>query len=604
MASGGGRAQRIDVGSVVAGRFRVHGLLGGGGMGFVYRAIDMQFDRPCALKILSGQLGRSPAFRARFEREAQLSQRTPHPHILPVFDSGADGSVYYIAMLLATDDLASLIASSPEGLDPARAVAVCGQIAWALDATHAAGMVHRDVKPANVLLVKDEDGRGGEHAYLGDFGIAIAEELVSLTASNVSSPLSAMYASPEQARGERMLDGRSDQYSLACTLYDALCGDPPFPQDTLVGILQAHIAERPAPPSERRPSLPPALDDVLARALSKDPAARYSNCREFTAAASAALVTEGHAPAVSEPDATRIDPPPADDAQPDLQHSHRVGREEVHAAGPAEVRPLSRPLGEHVSEPEAAHGAPPGADGNAPARRGGLGRRRGVAILAIVACLAAAGTVVALLASSTGKPKPKPHKVHNVLLDALHAANVSSDAAGLLPPSRCTARGSAVVTCARPVASVSLVKFETYPTLTALYDAYVATVRGLSSGKFQPNVGDCTRRITQGEVSWNHDYRHPRHFSLQQSQSGMLDPASQAAGRLFCTFDVQGVYHIVWTQDAGHLLGTLSGLPHDDAWNWWHGVHHAIGLTGSMQMSGSTGATGMTGMSSSAGSTG
>jgi hypothetical protein len=126
--------------------------------------------------------------------------------------------------------------------------------------------------------------------------------------------------------------------------------------------------------------------------------------------------------------------------------------------------------------------------------------------------------------------------------------------------------------------------FRTYPSLATLYSAYTNEAKSLNPGEFRTNVGDCTPDLTDGEVSWNHNYQHPRGYSLAQAQSGMLAD-QKAAGRLFCVFS-NSEYHLVWTMNDGRLLASLTGAPHTDAWNWWHGVHHAIDLTGSTSTSG------------------
>jgi serine/threonine-protein kinase len=319
---------------VIAGRFEVTGMLGGGGMAMVYRAIDREYDRSAAVKIMNAGLAGTPEFRERFAREAHVAQHAVHQNILPIWASGEDEGLFYIVTPLADSDLGQLI--DDDGMPPLEAAEIMRQVARALDAAAQRGVVHRDVKPENVLIIDSDDPSDPEqHVYLADFGIAKAAGGVTLTSAQM--PLSVQYASPEQIRGERTLGPASDQYSLACTFYDALVGRPPFADhDTQQGILEAHLSERPPALSELRPGLPVELDAVFARALAKEPGDRYESCRAFVAAARAALsaaaITDVTPPEpdVSEPqddtvipdvvavppdegDKTVIDPPVGDD---------------------------------------------------------------------------------------------------------------------------------------------------------------------------------------------------------------------------------------------------------------------------------------------------
>jgi hypothetical protein len=175
----------------------------------------------------------------------------------------------------------------------------------------------------------------------------------------------------------------------------------------------------------------------------------------------------------------------------------------------------------------------------------------------------------------------------NPIVQASQRANESMTAKGLVPPSSCKAQSQTLVSCTQPAFAIENATFRTFPSLPALYHAYGRTVRQVSGGHLRTNYGECTQRITSGEVSWNHNYQHPRVFSLAESMSGQLMD-DQAAGRVFCTF-TNSRYLLAWTMNDGHLLGMLTGAPHEDAWMWWHGVHHAIDLTGaasSMKMPG------------------
>ncbi len=267
------------VGSTLAG-YKVGELIGRGGMGVVYRAEHLRLGRRAALKIVAPELAENPAFRDRFAREARAAATLEHAHVVPVYDAGeADGELYLAMRLVEGGDLATEL-TARGALDPPRALALCGQMAGALDAAHAVGLIHRDVKPANVLL---ED----RQAYLTDFGLAFGPT------SGESSPGGDLvgtihYAAPEQIQG-RPLDGRADQYALAAVLHHCLTGKPPFPRPSDKGVLRAHLRDAPPRASELRQGLPPELDEVLARGLDKVPKRRFASCSALMSAAAEAL---------------------------------------------------------------------------------------------------------------------------------------------------------------------------------------------------------------------------------------------------------------------------------------------------------------------------
>ncbi len=178
----------------------------------------------------------------------------------------------------------------------------------------------------------------------------------------------------------------------------------------------------------------------------------------------------------------------------------------------------------------------------------------------------------------TMTPKPKP-PAPSALMSALAVTNQSSDAAGRLPSSTCKQQGSATVTCVSPAPGINEVVFRTYPSLTALYNAYMAEVASLnSSGQFKQNYSDCQLEQTVGEVGWNHQFQHPKTYTVSQMSMGNVTD-DQAAGRVFCNF-TQGLEYMVWTQDDGRLMGVVAGAPHENVWNWWVAIHHNIGLGG------------------------
>ncbi len=267
----------------------IESLIARGGMGEVYLATQAFPERKVALKILSPELASDPAFRERFIRESNAAASTEHPNIVPVYGAGeADGSLYIAMRYVEGTDLRSLI--DREGALPLdRAISIVSQVAEALDVAHERRLVHRDVKPGNVLLAKASGGR--DHAYLADFGL-IRRSQVQTDLTKTGQLMGTIdYCAPEQIRGEEV-DGRADVYSLGCVLYECLAGEPPFRRDLEVATIYAHLQEDPPKVTARRPELPAALDDVVATAMAKRPEDRHQTAGELAAAAKAATGIE------------------------------------------------------------------------------------------------------------------------------------------------------------------------------------------------------------------------------------------------------------------------------------------------------------------------
>ena len=275
-------------GTTVAG-YRIVERAGSGGMGVVYRAEETGLGgRPVALKLLPPALAGDPDFRARFLREMRVAAAIDHPNIVPIYRAGEDRGLLYLAMrYVHAADLRGVLAAEGR-LEPGRALAILDQVARALDAAHARGLVHRDVKPGNILLAPPVLDGDPEHVYLVDFGLARSDSddrSLGGAGSFLGTP---RYAAPEQAAG-RPVDGRADGYALGCVLYECLTGQPPFPGGSGEAVLLAHLEATPPRVTALRPDLPPAIDQVVAQAMAKGPADRFPTCRTLITAARQAL---------------------------------------------------------------------------------------------------------------------------------------------------------------------------------------------------------------------------------------------------------------------------------------------------------------------------
>ena len=275
------------VGEEFAG-YRLVSVLGKGGMSIVFRAENPRLGNVIALKVLDPSLANDDIFRTRFLEESRIAASMNHPNVIPIHDMGSSDGLLYIAMRCVTGtDLRQML--KKRGRLPAEtAVFLLEQAARALDAAHRRGLVHRDVKPGNLLVERGNEGSDPDHVYLADFGIT--KHLGSRTGLTSSGQFLGTidYVAPEQIRGISVL-GLADQYSLGCVLYESLTGRVPFEKDLDAAIIWAHVEEAPTLPTVLRPDLPPAIDDVFAKVLAKNPGDRYESCKDFMTAAREAL---------------------------------------------------------------------------------------------------------------------------------------------------------------------------------------------------------------------------------------------------------------------------------------------------------------------------
>ena len=635
------------VGDEFAG-YRVRAVLGRGGMSVVYQAENLRLSSVIALKVLAPELASDDVFRARFLEESRMAASLNHPNVIPIYDMGSQDDLLYIAMrYVSGTDMRQMIKKRGRIL-PATALFLIGQAARALDAAHRKGLVHRDVKPGNLLIERGSDDADPDHVYLADFGItkhAMSRSGLTSTGQFLGT---IDYVAPEQIRGTSVL-GLADQYSLGCVLYECLTGRVPFEKDLDAAIIWAHVEETPTMPTVLRPDLPPEIDQVFGRVLAKRPDERYGSCREFVEAARMALglfgsPTEASLAYGSPASGPQTGAPPGSRAgTPPDQFSWSTMTSRAHTPGPVvDPVPPSVPaapaaygqpgygppsgpgrsgsshsggtIASHrreygiagPGEPGPPAAAPPSPSPGGPREPQWYRRPRWIAVLAaVVLVLAGAGTWVGLSGSGSHAkaamtmsqtPKPKPKPTPNPLMSAIILANKSGEATGKLPPSTCKQTNATVVTCTAPAAGISGVVFQTYPNQKALYAAYTAKVTALNTNKFRQNFSDCGSQDTFGEVGWNHLFQHTRSFTVNQMIMGTVRD-DQAAGRVFCNY-TQGLEYMVWTQNDGHLMGYVAGPVHTDVWNWWVAVHHNIGIGGApMNMNMPTPSTSGTGAS-------
>lgn len=318
--------------------YRIDGVLGRGGMSVTYRATDVRLGRKVALKVIGEHLAPDAEFRERFVDEARNTSAIDHANIVPLYDFDEVDGLLYIAMRLVDgQDLSGHVKEGP--LTPARTLTLLAQVAEALDMLHGKGLVHLDVKPANVLVTTKEGTR--EHVYVADFGLTRrgATGHRTRTGDFLGSPT---YAAPEHLRGEPV-DGRTDQYALACMLFACLSGRPPF-QGGVQEVIQGHLGSV-VPPLSQLVALPPAIDDVIRKGTSKEPAQRYPSCAELINAARTALasVAQGSIPTQLGPQSGSIPvQSPVSGPTPVQQGKYQGGYQQQGLSDPVRLRPPSQ----------------------------------------------------------------------------------------------------------------------------------------------------------------------------------------------------------------------------------------------------------------------
>jgi len=611
------------VGTDFAG-YRLRAVLGRGGMSIVYQAENPRLRNVIALKVLAPELADDQVFRTRFREESQIAASLNHPHVIPIHDFGSSDGLLYIAMrYVSGTDLRHLIADRG-WLAPYESVHLLEQVARALDAAHRRGLVHRDVKPGNLLIAQGGDDGDPDHVYLADFGITkyMGRPSGLTVAGTVLG--TGHYISPEQIQHHTVL-GAADQYSLGCVLYECLTGRAPFEKGLNEAILWAHVHEFAAPPSLLRPELPPAIDEVFARVLAKEPVDRYADCREFIGAARGALETAPthpqdrrssaiRTPAGGAPAIGAFQPAPV----PEQSGGQRgLGRGSAARRGVPTVSVL--PAWASGSGPSPAGGVPGGSvpggsvpGGGVPGRGvpgrgvpgGGRGRPvrgrmperggvRNMLSLLGVAVLAAGGTAAGLLLSQGGNSSIGIHQAAesssppSALFSVLDR---TEEFTGMLRMSACVQKTATNVQCTNPDPAIASVTFATFRSLGALYTDYREIVENLTGQKSfgaveNAHVCGSVAPDPTGESTWNHSDQYSTKYSVTQLASGKVS-TDTAMGRVFCVQKSDGSAVMVWTQDSGNLLGYATGGEASDeqVWDWFYDIHHNIIFPGQAGM--------------------
>jgi serine/threonine protein kinase, bacterial len=400
------------------GRYRLIELLGRGGMGEVWRAHDTEIDSTVAITMLLPSFADDEKFEQRFRREARAAARLDDPHVVPIHDVGEiDGRLFVAMRLIQGQDLQTLLDAGP--LSPGRAVAVVGQIAEALQAAHRVGLVHRDIKPSNILVAEND------FAYLIDFGIARAAGEAGLTSTGATIGTWS-YMAPERFT-TGLAEASSHIYALACVLYQCLTGELRFPAVALEQIFAAHLSAPPPRPSSEQPTIPTAMDTVIATGMAKDPDQRYATTVELAEAARDALTvpTAGPAPTAPphRPPHRHRCPPPHRASAARIHHPRRG-----HAPSPPWQPSTRRRRRAHSSPHSLAIRAWPPPPSAPPARTGvrGLGRRTTIALIA------GAIALVAVIAAAVGLPALSRHGPSQSLAEQIRVARDVRTASGPL----------------------------------------------------------------------------------------------------------------------------------------------------------------------------
>jgi serine/threonine-protein kinase len=554
------------IGTVLAG-YRIEALVGRGGMSAVYRAEHVHLGKTVALKILSPALAQDEDFRERFLRESRIAASIEHPNIIPIYDAGeVDGRLYIAMRYVDGLDLKQLVQQDGP-LSLGRAVYIVEQVASALDAAHALGLVHRDVKPGNVLVV-----RGSERVFLCDFGVVKHSGSTGLTRTGYFLG-TIDYAAPEQIEG-RPVDARTDVYSVGCLIYECLTGKPPFARGGEMAVIHAHLTEEPPKPSTSRPDLPAAIDAVVGTAMAKRQAERYPTAGAAAHALRAVALGDV-------PEAT-------DDDRPKTDETFVPAAAVVAAAptGPPEPPSAGPPGG------EAASAAPASSDGgSAPASRSRRPGWKVIAGIAALALLATAGIAMALASSGgsggsgntdaamtedTGMAASGgyPDAIEQVLLLPHIPPSIRTSCRRVAPAAVAVFLRS--LKCAQAHGQPGFVTYSRAHSGDALRAYFLRRVQG--TGLHYPTRLPCSRKEPAADE-----------WARQGLLTHIEGPSHAAEGRVVCYRD-GSMATIAWTDTPTKMFAEASrpAAQWNDLYAWWRqtaGPEKDLGMEMAMDLS-------------------
>ncbi len=551
--------------------YRIQGVLGRGGMSVVFRADNLRLGNEIALKVLSAELSENDAFRERFVRESRLAASINHPNIIPIYDAGEEDGLLYIAMrYVAGSDLKSMIRQ--EGpISLRRAADIISQVARGLSVAHERGLVHRDIKPANILTERaGGTGETVDHAYLADFGL-MKHQVSRSGLTDTGQFLGTVdYVAPEQVEG-RQTDHRADVYSLGCVLYESLTGSVPYPRDSDVAVLFAHVQDVVPRITDLRPDLPPAIDEVAARAMAKRPEHRYASAGDLSRELSEAVGAYRYS----------------------QDRPSRVVTEPTGA--PPEVVRVSEPVAQQAPPPPPTD---PGAGGTPPRPSRG---RPSTLVIALAVALAAALAVIAFQLATGSDSGSNAGTTTSAGGTTASPGGTTGPAGGSTAPSgpvqasdlrlaipknllaECTnappvGAALASLACSAPGNSAITYEVSMYPDTADVVAAFGTL---LAAQGIQTNTNGCTKRNWNGERAWTH-------------------PTGSLGGHVACYLDASGDSVIMWTHMSKNEKGVapqddhrdILGIAHQHTqlpgellsfWKFWSGVSGTDSIIGKFQ---------------------
>ena len=563
------------IGTEIAG-YRLESVIGRGGMSVIYLATQVRLDRKVALKLLASELAEDERFRERFIREAHLASEINHPNIIPIYDAGEDAGYLYLAMRYVSGQSLRELLKKDGSLGLGRLIYVIEQMASALDTAHAAGLVHRDVKPANILLEEASD-----HAYLTDFGVAKRTTARFTQTGMILGTFE--YLAPEQIEA-LPVDARTDVYALGCTIYECITGALPFDRESEVAIMHAHLTAPPPSVTQLRPDLPLALNDVVAKALAKAPDDRYGSCGQLAAALRGAALRAA-------PSQAAVIPAPVADPEPGEEPSTALPVTPPPTTSPpvpasVAVSPVTEAESPSMVEP-AAPAPSTGGGGAAPAgrRSGSSGRMpKFLAVgLAIAAAIGLGAGGYALVnggddnknTASTGTMHETTAQMHTTTA-ATSTGMVMTESTPTGPPAmrlasfvaehpswQCSAMANAMGAAATKMCTLPAIPnnlaVSVYPTKAALHEAYAHARSELGSPRAES--GACSATHWAGERMWSHG-------------------ENERGGREFCLLKASPqLSRLVWYSDLGTptlFQADFDSLDHRQLYFWWVNFRHDL----------------------------